>query len=308
MFSTLPEHEGYLLITVPLSIITVVPIFLTLPNLFSITIREVSIPLKDEYGNVTSYASIYVMSWSKDVISKSETVNSINTILFHFNMWLYSVILKLVPCIVLTIITIFLILELYKAGERSQRLRNGANRNNPSSRVPGGSMRRFSHGGGGPAHTPMSPHTTTCQNGHPTVKPVSNKRKKSTDRTTRLLIAILVLFLLTEFPQVNDGYYFLTLRPLTTHYNLFNLIEDGKSTPEQKSQRMDNEKKKLKRRCKFCTYSMTTPIVDARGKHVIGEKGKPKCAFVRATVFGGSLGRGLQFNVVFVRNSEVVFF
>ena len=30
----------------------------------------------------------------------------------------------------------------------------------------------------------------------------SNKRKKSTDRTTRLLVAILILFLLTEFPQV----------------------------------------------------------------------------------------------------------
>ena len=34
-----------------------------------------------------------------------------------------------------------------------------------------------------------------------TYKPV-NKRKRSTDRTTRLLIVLLVLFLLTEFPQV----------------------------------------------------------------------------------------------------------
>ena len=33
----------------------------------------------------------------------------------------------------------------------------------------------------------------------------SNKRKRSTDRTTRLLIAILILFLLTEFPQVRRG-------------------------------------------------------------------------------------------------------
>ena len=31
-----------------------------------------------------------------------------------------------------------------------------------------------------------------------------SSRKKSTDRTTRLLIVILVLFLLTEFPQVSN--------------------------------------------------------------------------------------------------------
>ena len=30
-----------------------------------------------------------------------------------------------------------------------------------------------------------------------------SSRKRSTDRTTRLLVAILILFLITEFPQVN---------------------------------------------------------------------------------------------------------
>ena len=36
-----------------------------------------------------------------------------------------------------------------------------------------------------------------------TLHQAKSSRKKSTDRTTRLLIVILVLFLLTEFPQVN---------------------------------------------------------------------------------------------------------
>ena len=33
-------------------------------------------------------------------------------------------------------------------------------------------------------------------------RPKASSRRKSTDRTTRLLIVLLVLFLLTEFPQV----------------------------------------------------------------------------------------------------------
>ena len=45
---------------------------------------------------------------------------------------LYSFILKLVPCIVLTVITGFLIHALYKAEERSARLKNGNMYRRPS--------------------------------------------------------------------------------------------------------------------------------------------------------------------------------
>ena len=47
--------------------------------------------------------------------------------LFSLTIWLYSFMLKLIPSIVLTIFTGFLIHELYKAEERSARLKNGAN-------------------------------------------------------------------------------------------------------------------------------------------------------------------------------------
>ena len=39
------------------------------------------------------------------------------------NLWLYSLVLKVLPCFVLTIITGFLIKALYKAEERSARLK-----------------------------------------------------------------------------------------------------------------------------------------------------------------------------------------
>ena len=46
--------------------------------------------------------------------------------LFSLTIWVYSFMLKLIPSIVLTIFTGFLIHELYKAEERSARLKNGA--------------------------------------------------------------------------------------------------------------------------------------------------------------------------------------
>ena len=45
--------------------------------------------------------------------------------LFSLTIWLYSFMLKLIPSIILIIFTGFLIIELYKAEERSARLKNG---------------------------------------------------------------------------------------------------------------------------------------------------------------------------------------
>ena len=46
-----------------------------------------------------------------------------NMLLYTVNMWLYSFVLKVVPCFVLTVFTGFLIRALYKAEERSARLK-----------------------------------------------------------------------------------------------------------------------------------------------------------------------------------------
>ena len=55
-----------------------------------------------------------------------------NMMLYMVNMWLYSVVLKVVPCFVLTVFTGFLIRALYKAEERSARLKvSGSVLNSP---------------------------------------------------------------------------------------------------------------------------------------------------------------------------------
>ena len=59
--------------------------------------------------------------------------------LFSLTIWLYSFMLKLIPSIILTIFTGFLIVELYKAEERSARLKNGGPNGAmaaPSNRAP----------------------------------------------------------------------------------------------------------------------------------------------------------------------------
>jgi hypothetical protein len=79
-------------------------------------------------------------------------------------MWLYSFVLKLLPCAVLTILTTCLIQALYKVEENSQKIRTGS----------------------------PSELSTSRQ----------NSRSKTTDKTTKLLSTILILFLVAEFPQV----------------------------------------------------------------------------------------------------------
>jgi hypothetical protein len=74
-------------------------------------------------------------------------------------LWVYSVFIKLLPCIFLTYFSLQLIRALYEAKKRKEKL-------------TGGSV---------------------------SVKLLT--KKKQADRTTRMLIAVLLLFLITEFPQ-----------------------------------------------------------------------------------------------------------
>ncbi|CAB4064190.1 unnamed protein product [Lepeophtheirus salmonis] len=139
----------------------IIPVFLCIPNYIATTINK-----KTNQGKI-----IYVLDWS-------EIATAHNKLLYRINIWLYTFLLKLIPCIVLTIITGWLIKALYKAEERSARLKNRVqlSANNNSTKV-------------------------TISNGSRRVAGSINSRKRSTDRTTRLLVVILILFLLTEFPQ-----------------------------------------------------------------------------------------------------------
>jgi hypothetical protein len=99
-----------------------------------------------------------VMKFTKYTVYPSKFAQRHNALF----LWVYSVIIKLLPCIALTYFSLQLIRALYEAKRRKEKLSSG--------------------GGGG-----MSVKLMT--------------KKKQADRTTRMLIAVLLLFLITEFPQ-----------------------------------------------------------------------------------------------------------
>ncbi|TMW54532.1 hypothetical protein DOY81_000326 [Sarcophaga bullata] len=88
------------------------------------------------------------------------------TRLYRINFWIHSVLIKLLPCCILTIISFILIKVLFEASKRKQVLKEYSNPNK---------------------HTEPQPRPPKCD--------------RRTDRTTMLLVAVLLLFLVTEFPQ-----------------------------------------------------------------------------------------------------------
>lgn len=100
--------------------------------------------------------------------------------------WIYSVVIKLIPCLALTILSTRLIFALLETKKRRQNLMSSS--------------------------MPLQPLQTTENNDtNDGVIKIKQKQKsknsrlldkeKQTDRTTRMLLAVLLLFLLTEFPQ-----------------------------------------------------------------------------------------------------------
>ena len=81
--------------------------------------------------------------------------------IYNFNFWIQAILVKLVPCVGLTILSILLVRTMKQAEERRQNLKMKS----------------------------LKP-----------VKDESNRDRK-TNRTTRMLLSVVVLFLLTEFPQ-----------------------------------------------------------------------------------------------------------
>lgn len=108
-------------------------------------------------------------------INSSELANK-HSLLLNANLWIYSVAIKLIPCVALTILSLRLIGALLEAKRRRKQL--------------------TSHNATG---------MKTIVNGKVVEKVQKNsktlEKEKQTDRTTRMLLAVLLLFLMTEFPQ-----------------------------------------------------------------------------------------------------------
>ncbi|KAI8419994.1 hypothetical protein MSG28_008597 [Choristoneura fumiferana] len=96
--------------------------------------------------------------------------------LYQINFWVHAVFIKLLPCVILTVISAWLIRALYRANSRKKALKSYSAC--PSDTVVNGNGNIF---------TRKSTKRT--------------KAERRTDRTTKMLLAVLLLFLLTEFPQ-----------------------------------------------------------------------------------------------------------
>lgn len=98
-----------------------------------------------------------------------------NPSLLNLNLWIYSVLIKLIPCIALTILSWRLIAALLEAKRRRKQLTAHSN-----------GMKTLVNG---KAVGDVRKHNKTME------------KEKQTDRTTRMLLAVLLLFLITELPQ-----------------------------------------------------------------------------------------------------------
>ncbi|XP_012287919.2 sex peptide receptor-like [Orussus abietinus] len=101
-----------------------------------------------------------------------------NGFLNDTNFWMYSVVIKIIPCIALTILSLRLILALVEAKKRRQKLISATVVKTDDVTIDASEIKRSRKKSG---------------------RLIDKERQ--TDRTTRMLLAVLLLFLITEFPQ-----------------------------------------------------------------------------------------------------------
>ncbi|CAL8118284.1 unnamed protein product [Orchesella dallaii] len=158
------------------------------------------------YGN----ASRVEAGEDKYIVNLSDLAND-HPFLMTTNFWLYSVVIKIIPCIMLTVVSLRLINSLMEAKKRKDKLlakRTGAAGGNPAARnnnrVGGHENREHESGG--------------------------------SDRTTRMLLAVLLLFLFTEFPQgllgllsglLGDSFFKTCYIPLADLMDFFALLNSA---------------------------------------------------------------------------------
>ena len=115
------------------------------------------------------------------------------TSMFTINLWLYGVVMKLVPCLVLGVVTALLVHEMYKVSPNIKKY---------TVEELFVSFLTFTLKAEARSAALSSTRRPSCIPGSEPSRS-STRRTRSTDRTTRLLIALLGLFLIAETPMVN---------------------------------------------------------------------------------------------------------
>lgn len=144
--------------------------FICIPLTLSIEVRDQDVFVDDAYKIVKKAQQI------NGTLLKSVTLFMVrykeNTILTDISNYVYGIVIKLLPCIFLTVLSALLIVELLKAKERRKKLMNPQTKD-------GGAKKKVNQ-----RHL---------------------EKEKQADRTTRMLLAVLLLFLMVEFPQAVFG-------------------------------------------------------------------------------------------------------
>jgi len=104
------------------------------------------------------------------------TETPMSNILKDVNFWIYSVVIKLIPCLALTVLSFKLLKVLLEAKRRRKNLTT----KNTAIKM-----------GNGKEHIYEKPKK----------KKKTTDKERQTDRTTMMLLVVLLLFLLTEMPQ-----------------------------------------------------------------------------------------------------------
>nr|QPZ46775.1 myosuppressin 1 receptor [Grapholita molesta] len=147
---------------------------LCLPIYFAMNIEPV--PGKSNTNSTLNYTSDTNVTFSRiEPASKFAIKMTTNGDLLTAIFWIYSVFIKLIPCIVLSILSVCLIVKMKSSDRRRQKLlKKSAITTNE------GEKARLNEDGG-------------------------KRGGGRTDRTTRMLLALLGLFLATELPQALFG-------------------------------------------------------------------------------------------------------
>lgn len=224
-----------------------------------------------------------------------------NGLLKDINFWVYSVMMKLVPCILLTYLSFALIQVVVKADKRRQQLK--ANHNNiilassvhslttdTTSAGPGfiplKNVRPVDMSGrkdsSGSARSPF-PNTvgvnqSSPKTGRQRIKTMSSSSSQ-TDRTTKMLLTILIFFIVSEFPtgvvylligllgeEFQDSVY----QPLGDIFDILALI--NASITFILLATMSRQFRKTFRKT-FCSYSFCVRLASISKKSVSTKKG-----------------------------------
>lgn len=155
-----------------------IPLYLTT----SVTTRVEPLDDEGEAVNLTFYndtGPAHVTNTTLYFVNLSETAKA-NGFLSDMNFWIYSVVIKIIPCIALTILSLRLILALIEAKKRRQKLTSTSLFRTDDKTTP-------------------ADHCEVKRSKKKSSRLMDKERQ--TDRTTKMLLAVLLLFLLTEFPQ-----------------------------------------------------------------------------------------------------------